>query len=558
MADRGGSGLHITLLDSFTVGQDGRPPLPLFDRKQERLLAYLALAPARPHLRENISQLFWPDKARKLRRNRLAEVLVLLRRLLEEAGLPGDLVDATRHTLQLADHVSTDIADFERLVEEARQSGGSEEAGALSRRLREFYGAGLLPFLNEDWIQPERMRLSSLYLEAMQALGASPDLAHAMANGPAAFDPMAGDTRSDMGRLNGTAASHIEPLDGETTRLLAMAEAAALHCFSPERDAYFAGLDAERESLNFALDRAIDLRQVDLANRFAGALWPYWLARGELESGRERLERVLMLQSGTEPQAYCEVVHGSGAMALSAGDVTLARVRMRLAHDLWKKLGHERFQARSAYGLGTTEMLSGKHELARKYFDASLGTCRPLQWSELLVQVLNHAARNEHESGNDARAYALLSERLAVVRSMNDDSAVAWALHDLAKVAVQLERFEEAERMGRKSLSSFESLADRRGRAAALLLLGSVSLENGDRVSALRQLTEAERIYREEEDMLGVAEAMFGQASATDSPLDPVRCQVLLDQSRNLFRAMRDYEGVVNSVSHLERVLAER
>lgn len=544
MADRGGLGLRITLLDTFTVCQDGRPPLSLFDRKQERLLAYLALAPARPHLRENISQLFWPDKPRKLRRNRLAEVLVLLRKLLEEAGLPGDLVDATRHTLRLADHVGTDISDFEGLVEQAHRSGGGENAVVLSRQLRETYGAGLLPFLNEDWIRPERIRLGASYLEAMKALGASPDLAHAMAASPLAIGSVKGDSRAEP---SSGEASTTDVFEGETAQLLALAEEASQHCFSPERDAWFARLDDEREALNFALDRAIDMRQVELANRLAAGLWAYWLGRGENESGRERLERVLMLQAGSERPAYCEVLHGSGVMAVASGDLTLARVRMRPAHDLWKKLGNERFQARSAYALGTIEAQLANHQQAREFFDSALGICRQLQWSDLLVQVLNHAARNEHESGNEARAYALLSERLAVARSMNDASAVAWALHDLAKVAIRLKRLEEAERLGRKSLSSFEALADRRGSAASLLLLGDLALKSDDHVAAQRQLAEAERIYREDEDMLGVARAMYGQASATDSSLDPVRCRMLLDQSRDLFVAMGHQEGVLMS-----------
>jgi predicted ATPase len=110
------------------------------------LLARLALPPQRRHAREELIELLWPGVAPATARNRLRQLLSVLRTL-----LPPDLLDADRLTLGLADGaLACDVALFEAAVR-AHQP----DAAAL-------YAGELLPGFYDDWVLDERRRLAAL------------------------------------------------------------------------------------------------------------------------------------------------------------------------------------------------------------------------------------------------------------------------------------------------------------------------------------------------------------------------------------------------------------
>lgn len=125
------------------------------------LLARLALAPQRMHPREELVELLWPGVALDVGRNRLRQVLSVLKSLLE-AGQDSPMILADRLAVRAAPGaLACDAVDFERHL----RAGDWDRADPL-------YRGELLPGFYDDWVLEERSRLATLAerLETMPRL----------------------------------------------------------------------------------------------------------------------------------------------------------------------------------------------------------------------------------------------------------------------------------------------------------------------------------------------------------------------------------------------------
>jgi predicted ATPase/DNA-binding SARP family transcriptional activator len=138
--------------------------------KTGALLAYLALFPGRPHPREELCDLLWPEAPLDSGRMNLRVALSSLRRQIEPPGTPhGAVLLADRSKIQLNPVAcATDVADFEAAVE-ASSRPGADEAAALTRAAG-LYRGDLLPEIYEDWALGERERLAQAHLGALHRL----------------------------------------------------------------------------------------------------------------------------------------------------------------------------------------------------------------------------------------------------------------------------------------------------------------------------------------------------------------------------------------------------
>src|ERR1700693_4703851 len=122
------------------------------------LVARLGREPQRPHAREELIELLWPEVDLDVGRNRLRQVLSTLRRLLEPPDVPPySVLNADRQTIGLtADAVGSDVRDVEHLLRQ----------GAVAQAL-DCYRGDLLPGFLDEWVEDERARLSALYERAL-------------------------------------------------------------------------------------------------------------------------------------------------------------------------------------------------------------------------------------------------------------------------------------------------------------------------------------------------------------------------------------------------------
>ena len=112
--------LALSLFGSFQASADERPINNFPTDKVRALLAYLTVEADRPHRRDTLAALLWPNWDNRGARNNLRLALHRLRDALDTAGpsLSDDLFGVTRETVQVhSTAVAVDVARFVGLLE---------------------------------------------------------------------------------------------------------------------------------------------------------------------------------------------------------------------------------------------------------------------------------------------------------------------------------------------------------------------------------------------------------------------------------------------------------
>jgi DNA-binding SARP family transcriptional activator len=163
---------RIELLGWLRAVHEG-PVVARFQMQQTgALLAYLALHPDRPHPRDELMELLWPEVDPQAGRQRLRQALSSLRQQLEPRDLPaGSVLLADRATVQLNTEISTtDVLEFHAALQAGARAAGDEERAQRLTEAVELYQGELLPGYFDSWVLQEREWLAERYFEALHEL----------------------------------------------------------------------------------------------------------------------------------------------------------------------------------------------------------------------------------------------------------------------------------------------------------------------------------------------------------------------------------------------------
>lgn len=166
--------LAISLLGTFCITQDEHPVNHFESNKVRALLAYLAVESNRPHTREALSGLLWPDDPQQAAFNSLRNALANLRHVIgDRDASPGFLI-ITRGTIQInpASNVWLDVDHFEKTATQSREMDIQEliEGFAIYRDpfLKGFSVPDSEPF--EEWASLQRERLGQQALQILRRI----------------------------------------------------------------------------------------------------------------------------------------------------------------------------------------------------------------------------------------------------------------------------------------------------------------------------------------------------------------------------------------------------
>lgn len=164
------AGLSIRLLGGFQVDNEGEPILGFKSDRVRALLAFLAVENDRPHPRDYLAWLLWPDSPNKVACTNLRSILANLRKVINDPHVSPAFLLINRQTIQMnkvSDHW-LDVSAFESSAAETRI-----DAAHLDH-LEEAIGLYKGPFLNgfsignsapfEEWalLKREQLRLDML------------------------------------------------------------------------------------------------------------------------------------------------------------------------------------------------------------------------------------------------------------------------------------------------------------------------------------------------------------------------------------------------------------
>lgn len=153
---------RIEMFGGLRVSQGARTIGRFPTRQTASLLAYLALFPTRPHAREVLAEMLWPEADLESQRHSLRLALSRIRALLG----PDHPLEAGRLTVRLDPAgFTTDVAEFESAV----SRGDSRTATRL-------YVGPLLVGFYDDWVVTEQHRLELLFDEVRAEHAQTPRL----------------------------------------------------------------------------------------------------------------------------------------------------------------------------------------------------------------------------------------------------------------------------------------------------------------------------------------------------------------------------------------------
>jgi DNA-binding SARP family transcriptional activator len=164
--------LHVHLLGDFRLVYGDEPVTSVKSARMQSLLAYLALHRDAPQSRHYLAFLFWPDSTEAQALTNLRNLLHHLRRGLPDADR---FLQVDTQTVQWQPHgpFTLDVAGFESVLAQAGQAKQAGDQAAAREALEEavaLYRGELLPSCYDDWIRPERERLSQAFVGALEQL----------------------------------------------------------------------------------------------------------------------------------------------------------------------------------------------------------------------------------------------------------------------------------------------------------------------------------------------------------------------------------------------------
>jgi len=157
--------MHVQLFGRFTVTPE---VAGLNGRKAQELLAFLLLAPDRPHARERIAHVLWESEDATQPRAYLRKALWQLQRALITVSASGEApaihADAESIEFRLAPWLRVDVHEFDAAFDEAIRGGSMRRSVDRLERALAVYRGDLLEGWYLSWCEVERIRLQQRFV----------------------------------------------------------------------------------------------------------------------------------------------------------------------------------------------------------------------------------------------------------------------------------------------------------------------------------------------------------------------------------------------------------
>ena len=139
-------GLGITLFGSLQIAFDNKPISGIASDKVRGLLVLLAVEADRPHRRDSLAEMFWPNRQNGVARNNLKQAIANLRKVLgdRETTSPYLLISRDEIQFNLESSQRIDVNEFSELLDACanhshQEGGGCEDCDELLKQASELY-----------------------------------------------------------------------------------------------------------------------------------------------------------------------------------------------------------------------------------------------------------------------------------------------------------------------------------------------------------------------------------------------------------------------------------
>lgn len=256
----------------------------------------------------------------------------------------------------------------------------------------------------------------------------------------------------------------------------------------PAPDAWFTRLDGESARLEEALEWSLE-HDHEQGLRVGGAVWPYWVARGQLDSGRKWLARLLEVSEwGERTEGRAKALYGAGTLAFiqSDRDASLRLHTESLA--IARELQDQKLEADALIGLARVSVLDSDALVMEQHAQASLKAARAAGDQQRVATALHHVVEAIRRQGRYQEALPLYDESLLAQRALGNERGIALELHNMGNVARLTGDTATAEKRLRESLELATRLKSTNVIGYCLLGLAHIAGERGEWPRAARLL----------------------------------------------------------------------
>ncbi|HEX9235107.1 MAG TPA: tetratricopeptide repeat protein, partial [Actinomycetota bacterium] len=230
-----------------------------------------------------------------------------------------------------------------------------------------------------------------------------------------------------------------------------------------EAEAHLLRLDEEWGNLRAGLEWSCRGGDPSIALRLSGALWRFWWDRGAAREGTAWYEAALAAGADEPEELRARALYGAANMAMARNDPAEAILLLERCLPVFRLGGDDLRAMRTVNDLGISSEMAGNFERARRYFE----------------------------------------ESLALALASSDERSAASARVNLAYVALQEDRLEDARGLLRDVVSAMRALGDRAVVGTALQNLALADVRSADLDSAASNVRESIRLARDVADMRG-------------------------------------------------------
>ncbi|MFE3289392.1 protein kinase [Rhodococcus sp. NPDC059234] len=199
----------------------------------------------------------------------------------------------------------------------------------------------------------------------------------------------------------------------------------------PRQLDWIARLQLDQQNIREALEASIaEPDDVAVGLRITAALYPFWLASGQINEGARWTERMLAVEGVPRGPAWVRAISLGAVLNGFQGDVPTGAERVDRARAAAADIDDPDATATMLYAAGNLALMSGDISTAATHFDAALDTCPP---DDHLLRVVTLTGVEVAHGllGHAVRAADCLEQVLNITEPRGELVFRAWALRTL-------------------------------------------------------------------------------------------------------------------------------
>jgi predicted ATPase/DNA-binding SARP family transcriptional activator len=261
----------------------------------------------------------------------------------------------------------------------------------------------------------------------------------------------------------------------------------------PDQVAWLEVLEAEQDNVRAALDLALNQSHggqgspdLAFALELAGAMAPYWAARGPVALGRRWLKAALhapaehAVSDGTDSRSRAIALDGAAMLASVEADHDAAQRYLTESLAIWRELGDVPKIALCLGELGAIAHIRSDYLAAGALYAEALELAQQAGYTQQMARCLSGLGRIALHGNDLAGAEAYYEQSMAVFESVGDLRRTTLVLGNLGVVAIHAGDLALARQRLEAHLRNAQLLGDRKLIGGALTNLGMVCYDSGD------------------------------------------------------------------------------